>query len=354
LMTKRRKSREIFIGKIGAGATHPISVQSMTNVPTDDTKSVINQICRLASAGCEIARVSVPDKNAVEALPEIIGKSPMPVIADIHFDYRLALAAIDAGVHGLRINPGNIGSRKRVEMVAKAAGEAGIPIRIGVNAGSLEKPLLEKYGGPTPRAMVESALNQARILEDCGFRAIKVSLKASDVTSTVEAYRLIAKKCDYPLHLGITEAGTAFTGTIKSAVGIGILLAEGIGDTIRVSLSADPVEEVRVGWEILKSLGLRSRGVSVISCPTCARSVFDVVAVSMEIERRLADIVAPLKVAIMGCAVNGPGEAKLADVGFAGLKKGKAALYTKGKRIRTVSTNDAIEIIEETVRKLVC
>ena len=335
------------------GGSHPVSVQSMTNVITADVRAVSKQICMLAAAGCEIARISVPDVESAEALPAILGESPLPVVADIHFDYHLALAAIDAGVQGLRINPGNIGSRKRAVEVAKAAGDKGIPIRVGVNAGSLEKPLIEKYGSPTPEAMLESALGHTSILEDAGFHNIKISLKASDVPATVEAYRLIARECEYPLHLGITEAGTVFTGAIKSAVGLGILLNEGIGDTIRVSLSADPVEEVRVGWEILKSLGLRNRGVTVISCPTCARTTFDVTTVAVEVERRLANIVEPLKVAVMGCAVNGPGEAKLADVGVAGMKKGKAALYIKGKRKRTVDTGSIIEIVEENVRKLI-
>ncbi len=351
-MIKRRKSREVFIGDVGVGGEHAVSVQSMTNVPAGEADVVIGQICRLAQAGCEIARVAVPDRDAASALPEILKQSPLPVVADIHFDYRLALASLEAGVHGLRINPGNIGSEKRPREVAKAASEKGVPIRVGVNAGSLEKSLLAKYGGPTPEAMVESALGNVKILEDAGFKDIKISLKASGVTETIEAYRLIAARCDYPLHLGITEAGTAFTGTVKSAVGLGILLAEGIGDTIRVSLAADPVEEVRVGWEILKALGLRSRGVGVIACPTCARAIFDVAGVADELERRLVDLKAPLKLAVMGCVVNGPGEAKLADIGFAGLKEGKAALYIKGKRVKTVGTEEAVRIIENEVRKM--
>jgi len=352
-MVKRRKTREVFIGSVGVGGSNPVSIQSMTNVPTEDVRAVTEQVCRLAAAGCEIVRVAVPDTDSAAALGAILEESPLPVVADIHFDYRLALAAIDAGVHGLRINPGNIGSRKRAEAVAKAAADKGIPIRIGVNAGSLEKNLLKKFGGPTPEAMVESALGHISILEDIGYDAIKISLKASDVPSTVEAYRLMAEKCDYPLHLGITEAGTAFTGAIKSAVGLGIMLDEGIGDTIRVSLSADPVEEARVGWEILKALGLRNRGVTVIACPTCARRAFDVTDVALEVERRLADVVDPVKVAIMGCVVNGPGEAKLADIGLAGMKESKAAFYIKGKRVRTVGTDGVIELIEEAVRNLV-
>jgi len=343
----------VFVGRVGVGGEHPVSVQSMTNVPTADVEAVVGQICRLAAAGCEIARVAVPDSQAAAALPRILKRSPLPIVADIHFDYRLALASLEAGVHGLRINPGNIGSEKRSREVAKAASERGVTIRVGVNAGSLEKSILEKFGGPTPAAMVESALGNVRILEQAGFRDIKISLKASGVTETVEAYRLMADRCDYPLHLGITEAGTAFTGTVKSAVGLGILLAGGIGDTIRVSLSADPVQEVRVGWEILKALGLRSRGVSIIACPTCARAAFDVPGVADELERRLADLESPLKVAVMGCVVNGPGEAKLADIGFAGLKAGKAALYIGGKRIKTVDASQAVELVESEVRKLV-
>ncbi len=352
-MVERRKSREVRIGNVGVGGSNPVSIQSMTNVSTSDVRAVSEQVCRLAAAGCEIVRVAAPDADAVAALPAIIDESPLPVVADIHFDYRLALAAIEAGVHALRINPGNIGSRKRAEAVARAASEKNIPIRIGVNAGSLEKPLLEKYGGPTAEAMVESALGHARIIENVGFYDIKISLKASDVPSTAEAYRLMTGKCDYPLHLGITEAGTAFTGAIKSAVGIGILLAEGIGDTIRVSLSADPVEEVRVGWEILKALELRNRGVTLISCPTCSRSTFDVVSVAAEIERRLADVIEPIKVAVMGCVVNGPGEAKLADIGVAGMKEGKAALYVEGKRVRTIGADGIADLIEDKVRRFV-
>ena len=352
MLKKRKKTKPIFIGNVGVGGSHPISVQSMTNVPTDNVEAVAAQICKFAAAGCEIVRVSVPDKQSAEALPSILEQSPLPIVADIHFDYRLALAAIDAGIHGLRINPGNIGSRKRAEAVAKAASQKSVPIRIGVNAGSLEKDLLQKFGGPTPEAMVESALGHVRILEDLDFNAIKISLKASDVISTVEAYRLMSKKCKYPLHLGITEAGTLFTGTIKSSVGLGILLADGIGDTIRVSLSADPVEEVRVGWEILKSLDMRERGVRVVACPTCARSNFDVSAAATEIERRLGDLLEPVKVAVMGCVVNGPGEARQVDVGAAGLKKGKVALYLKGKRVRTINEDDVVDIVEKEVRTL--
>ncbi|MEE9613759.1 MAG: flavodoxin-dependent (E)-4-hydroxy-3-methylbut-2-enyl-diphosphate synthase, partial [Thermodesulfobacteriota bacterium] len=320
-MIKRRETRGIRVGDVAIGGGAPVSVQSMTNTPTADVGATVSQIRALHGAGCEIVRVAVPDMEAAEALGGIIKEVKelkVPVIADIHFDWRLALKAVDNGVDGLRLNPGNIGSRERVEEVVRAAAERAIPIRIGVNSGSLEKDILKKYGHPTAEAMVESALRHIHILEDMEFREIKVALKASDVWTTIDAYRLLAEKVDYPFHVGITEAGTLFSGTIKSSVGIGVILAGGIGDTIRVSLTGDPVEEVKVGWEILKALGLRKRGVNIISCPTCGRLKFDCVSIALEIEKRLAHVREPVNVAVMGCVVNGPGEAVEADVGIAG------------------------------------
>jgi len=327
---KRRNTRQISIGNVKIGGGAPISVQSMTNTDTRDHLSTISQIRRLESVGCEIIRVAVPDMEAAEKLGEIKKGISIPLIADIHFDYRLALKAIEEGVDGLRINPGNIGGKVKIKSVVEAAKDRKIPIRIGINSGSIEKKLLSKYGHPTPDAMVESALSNIAILESLNFHDIKVSLKASNVLDTVEAYRLISEKVGYPLHVGITEAGTSFSGTIKSSVGIGILLNEGIGDTIRVSLTADPVEEVRVGYEILKALGLRYRGINLISCPTCGRCEIDLINLANEIEGRLAHITMPLNIAVMGCVVNGPGEAKEADVGIAG-GKGIGILFKIGR-----------------------
>jgi len=319
----------------------------MTNTDTRDAAATIKQINELAAEGCEIVRVAVPDWEAAGALPVIVKNISIPLVADIHFDYRLALEAIKAGVDGLRINPGNIGGRNRVEAVAAAARERGIPIRIGVNAGSLEKRLLEKYGGVTPLAMVESALNHIKILEDLNFDNIKVSLKASNLRLMIEAYRLLSEKVDYPLHVGVTEAGTLCYGTVKSALGIGILLNEGIGDTIRVSLTGHPRHEVRVGYDILKALGLRRRGVEVISCPTCGRTQIDLIRIAEEVEERLRRLDKPLKVAVMGCAVNGPGEAREADVGIAG-GKGEGLLFRKGRVIRKVPQDRLVdELIKE-------
>ncbi|OGP57723.1 MAG: 4-hydroxy-3-methylbut-2-en-1-yl diphosphate synthase [Deltaproteobacteria bacterium RBG_13_61_14] len=329
----RRPTRTVHVGSVAIGSQYPVKVQSMTNTPTHQVKATLGQIERLAEAGCEIVRVSVPDEAAALALPKLVAHSPVPLIADIHFDHRLALKAVEAGVAGLRLNPGNLRSPKQVALVASAAKDQGIPIRVGVNSGSVPQDLLKKFGEPTPSALVEAALRHVELLEKKHFSDIKVSLKATDVATTVAAYRLLAKKVDYPFHLGITEAGTAFTGTVKSAIGLGILLAEGIGDTIRVSLAADPVEEVRVAWEILKSLGLRRRGVEVIACPTCSRAAFDVAAVAGKIEKRLASRQAPLRVAVMGCIVNGPGEATLADLGLVGTNKG-VLLYVEGRKIK--------------------
>ena len=315
---ERRKTRPIQVGKVKIGGGAPVSVQSMTNTRTDDAAATLRQIGELAAAGCEIIRCAVPDMAAAEGLKRIVSESPIPVIADIHFDYKLALAAIDAGVNGLRLNPGNIGGNDRVAAVVEAAKKRKIPIRIGVNAGSLPKDLLEKYGHPTAEALVEAAWRHIRILEDMDYRNIKVSLKAHDVPLTVAAYRLLASQCDYPLHVGITEAGTINSGIIKSAVGIGTLLAEGIGDTIRVSLTGDPVREVKVAYDILKSLGLREYGPTLISCPTCGRTKINLEKLALEVERRLEKISEPITVAVMGCVVNGPGEAREADVGIAG------------------------------------
>lgn len=315
---ERRKTRQIQVGKVKIGGDAPISVQSMTNTRTDDAAATLRQIGELAAAGCEIIRCAVPDMAAAEGLKRIVSESPIPVIADIHFDYKLALAAIDAGVDGLRLNPGNIGGNDRVATVVDAAKKRNIPIRIGVNAGSLPKDLLEKYGHPTAEALVEAAWRHIHILEEMDYRNIKVSLKAHDVPLTVAAYRLLASQCDYPLHVGITEAGTINSGIIKSAVGIGTLLAEGIGDTIRVSLTGDPVREVKVAYDILKSLGLREYGPTLISCPTCGRTKINLEKLALEVERRLEKISEPITVAVMGCVVNGPGEAREADVGIAG------------------------------------
>lgn len=315
---ERRKTRQIQVGKVKIGGDAPILVQSMTNTRTDDAAATLHQIGELAAAGCEIIRCAVPDMAAAEGLKRIVSESPIPVIADIHFDYKLALAAIDAGVDGLRLNPGNIGGNDRVAAVVDAAKKKNIPIRIGVNAGSLPKDLLEKYGHPTAEALVEAAWRHIHILEEMDYRNIKVSLKAHDVPLTVAAYRLLASQCDYPLHVGITEAGTINSGIIKSAVGIGTLLAEGIGDTIRVSLTGDPVREVKVAYDILKSLGLREYGPTLISCPTCGRTKINLEKLALEVERRLEKISEPITVAVMGCVVNGPGEAREADVGIAG------------------------------------
>ena len=346
----RRKTRQISVGSIKIGSNSPISVQSMTNTDTIDVKATINQIKALEKAGCEIVRVAVPNMEAAEAVGKIKKSINIPLIADIHFDYRLALKVIDKGIDGLRLNPGNIGDKERVKTVVKAAQEKKIPIRIGVNAGSLEKDILEKHKHPTPEAMVESALRHIRILEDLDFHEIKISLKASDVWKTIQAYRLLAKKVDYPFHIGITEAGTIFSGTIKSAAGLGILLSEGIGDTLRVSLTGDPVEEVRVGWEILKAMKLRERGVNIISCPTCGRIKLDIITLANEIEKRLSHITKPINIAVMGCVVNGPGEAVESDIGIAG-GDGVGLLYIKGKPAKKVKEEDIVEAIVREVEK---
>jgi len=338
------------MGGVKIGGSAPISVQSMTNTPTADVAATVNQIRRLTRAGCEIVRVAVPDLEAAGAISAIKKKISIPLVADIHFDYRLALAAARAGADGLRINPGNIGSRQKVQAVVACARERGLPIRIGVNAGSLEKDLLARYGGPTPEAMVASALGHTRILEDLDFHAIKVSLKASDVARTVEAYRRMAAVSDYPLHLGVTEAGGLYPGITKSALGIGMLLAEGLGDTLRVSLTRDPVEEVRVGFEILRALDIRQRGPEIISCPTCGRCGVDLFSVAEAVEKELLTCTLPIKIAIMGCVVNGPGEAREADLGIAG-GKGLGLLFRKGKVIRKVPEDRLVAELLAEVQK---
>lgn len=339
---ERRKTSQIHIGRVGIGSDHPISVQSMTNTRTDNAEATLLQIKDLAAAGCEIIRCAVPDMAAAEGLKRIIRESPIPVIADIHFDHKLALASIDAGVAGLRLNPGNIGGRERVAAVVDAAKAKNIPIRIGVNAGSLPKDLLEKYGHPTPEALAEAAWRHIHILEDMDYRNIKVSLKAHDVPLTIAAYRLLASQCSYPLHVGVTEAGTVNSGIIKSAVGIGTLLAEGIGDTIRVSLTGDPVNEVKTAYAVLKSLGLREYGPTLISCPTCGRTQISLEKLALEVEKRLAEISEPITVAVMGCVVNGPGEAREADVGIAGgINEG--LIFRKGIVLKKVPENKIID-----------
>src|SRR6185369_17270063 len=343
-------TRQIKIGNVLVGGNAPCSVQSMCSTDTRDEAATLAQIARLADAGCEIVRCAVPDMDAALALGRIRAGSRIPVVADIHFDYKIAMKVLEQGIDALRLNPGNIGERWKVEEVVKAARERLVPIRIGVNAGSLEKELLRKYGHPTAEAMVESALGHVRILEDIGYDQIKISLKASDVPKTVEAYRLLSLRVDYPLHIGITEAGTTFSGTIKSAVGLGILLADGIGDTLRVSLTGDPVDEVRVGFEILKSLGLRQHGVNFVSCPTCGRCQINLIQVAEEVEQRLQGVDAPFTVAVMGCVVNGPGEAREADFGIAG-GKGEGLLFRHGEIVRKVPEKELADALVDEVVK---
>ena len=349
--TPRNRTRKIHVGGVPIGGGSPVSVQSMTKTDTRDAAATARQIRRLTKTGCEIIRVAVPDMQAAQALGRIKGSISIPLIADIHFDWRLALEAIRQGVDGLRINPGNIGAQWKVAEVVAACKDRNVPIRIGVNAGSLGKKLLEKYGHPTPEALVESSAGHVDILEGMNFREIKVSLKASNVPTTIEAYRLFSKKFRYPLHIGISEAGPSFTGIIKSSVGLGILLSDGIGDTVRVSLSADPAEEVRVAFEILKSLGLRQKGANIISCPTCGRCQIDIRGLAAKVESGLKDIDSPVTVAVMGCAVNGPGEAREADIGIAG-GKGSGILFKKGKVVRTVREKDLLrELMHEITKR---
>ncbi len=341
---KRKMTRQICVGSVKIGGGAPISVQSMTKTDTRDVSQTIAQIERLEAAGCDLVRLAVVDQEACDALARVKEAVRIPLIADIHFDHRLALRALDAGVDGLRINPGNIGGKARIAEIARAAKEWGIPIRIGVNAGSLEKDLLRRYGHPTARAMVESCLRHVQMLEDLDFHDIKVSVKASSVLRTIDAYRSLSERIDYPLHLGITEAGPPMVASVKSAVGLGILLAEGIGDTIRISVTGDPVEEVRIGWAILKALNLRRRGIDLVSCPTCGRCTTELAQVVAEVEERLRHIPAALTVAVMGCEVNGPGEAREADVGVA-FGKGWGVLIKKGEVLGKYPESQLVDVL---------
>ncbi len=348
---ERRKSRQIMVGDVPVGGDAPITVQTMTNTVTTDIPGTIAQVQAAADAGADIVRVSVPDEDSARALKEIVRESPVPIVADIHFHYRRGIEAAEAGAACLRINPGNIGSPERVREVIKAARDHGCSMRIGVNAGSLEKHLLDKYGEPTPDAMVESGLDHIKVLQDNDFHEFKISCKASDVFMATAAYQMLAEQTDAPIHLGITEAGGLTSGTIKSAIGLGNLLWMGIGDTIRVSLSADPVEEVKVGYEILKSLGLRHRGVNIISCPSCARQGFDVIKTVEALEDRLEHIKTPMSLSIIGCVVNGPGEALMTDVGFTGGGAGSGMVYLAGKASHKMTNDQMIDHIVEQVEK---
>lgn len=351
VLAPRRKTRQLMVGGVGVGSDYPVSVQSMTTTKTHDINSTLQQIAQLTATGCDIVRVACPKTVDAEALPVIAKKSPIPVIADIHFQPKYIFAAIDAGCAAVRVNPGNIKEFDgRVKEVAKAAGDANIPIRIGVNAGSLDKRLMQKYGKATPEALVESALWEAGLFEEHGFGDIAISVKHNDPVIMVEAYRQLAAQCDYPLHLGVTEAGPKFQGTIKSAVAFGSLLADGIGDTIRVSLSADPVEEIKVGDQILQSLNLRERGLEIVSCPSCGRAQVDVYSLAEEVTAALEGMDVPLRVAVMGCVVNGPGEARDADLGVAS-GNGKGQIFVKGEVIKTVPESQIVEtLIEEAMR----
>lgn len=348
---ERRVSRRIHVGRVPVGGGAPISVQSMTNTPTSDVAATVAQIQRMEAAGADIVRVSCPNEASTRALKEIVREVSVPVVADIHFHYKRAIEAAEAGAACLRINPGNIGSAEKVREVVQAARDHGCSMRIGVNAGSLEKDLLERYGEPCPEAMVESALKHVRLLEDNDFFEVKISVKASDVFLAVESYKALAAACDYPLHLGVTEAGSFRTGTVKSALGIGSLLWAGIGDTLRVSLSADPVEEVKVGFDILKALDLRHRGVRIVSCPSCARQGYDVVRTVEILEERLSHIVAPVSLSVLGCVVNGPGEARETDIGLTGGGPGGHMLFINGRPDHKISTEAMIDHIVELVEK---
>ena len=349
---KRRKTRTINVGNVKVGGDNPISVQSMTNTLTSDVKATINQIQEIQSEGADIVRVSCPDESSSKALKEIIKHVDVPIVADIHFHYKRAIEAAENGASCLRINPGNIGDKKKILEVVKSAKDNNCSIRVGVNAGSLEKDILEKFKEPCPEALVESALRNVNILEDADFLNLKISVKSSDVFLSVEAYRQLSRKTDYPLHLGITEAGSFISGSIKSSIGLGILLKEGIGDTIRISLSDDPVQEVKIGNEILKSLNLRSRGVKIISCPSCARQGFQVINTVKILEEKLSHIKAPITLSIIGCVVNGPGEAAMTDVGITGGKKGSNMLYLSGVQSEKVMSDDMIsKVIEEIEKK---
>ncbi len=352
LLAPRRKSRQIMVGAVAVGGGAPVSVQSMTTTLTADVNSTLQQIAELATSGCQIVRVAVPSQDDVLALPAIAKKSPIPVIADIHFQPKYVFAAIDAGCAAVRVNPGNIKQfDDKVKEIAQAASSAGVSIRIGVNAGSLDKRLLEKYGRPTAEALVESALWECSLFEEHGFRDIKISVKHNDPVVMIRAYRLLAQQCDYPLHLGVTEAGPAFQGTVKSSVAFGALLAEGIGDTIRVSLSAPPVEEIKVGNAILEALGLKERGLEIISCPSCGRAQVDVYTLAEQVTAALEGFPAPLRVAVMGCVVNGPGEAREADLGVAS-GNGKGQIFVKGEVIKTVPESLIVETLVEEALKI--
>ncbi|MBU3087735.1 flavodoxin-dependent (E)-4-hydroxy-3-methylbut-2-enyl-diphosphate synthase [Clostridium gasigenes] len=348
---ERKQTRKVKVGNKFLGGDSPVSIQSMTNTDTRDAKKTLDQINELYNAGCEIIRCAVPDMEAAEALKEICEKSPIPVVADIHFDYRLALESIKNGVSAIRINPGNIGSVERVKLVVEAAKEKGLPIRIGVNSGSLEKDILARDGKPTAKGLVESALRHVKILEELEFFDIVISIKSSNVKTMIDAYRLMSESCDYPLHLGVTESGTTFRGTIKSSIGIGTLLAEGIGDTIRVSLTSDPIEEIKVAKEMLIALELRESGMQFISCPTCGRTQINLIKIAEEVERRLENCNKNIKVAVMGCIVNGPGEAREADIGIAG-GNGEGIIFKKGKLIRKVKEENLVEALLEEIETL--
>lgn len=346
---KRRISKQIMVGKVAVGGDAPISVQSMTNTRTTDVAATVAQIQSIARAGADIVRVSVPTMDAAEAFAQIRQQVSLPLIADIHFDYRIALQVAEYGADCLRINPGNIGSEERIRAVVDCARDKNIPIRIGVNGGSLERELMDKYGEPTPEALVESAMRHVDILDRLNFDQFKVSVKASDVFLAVEAYRQLARQIEQPLHLGITEAGGFRAGAVKSAIGLGMLLAEGIGDTLRISLAADPVEEVKVGFDILKSLRIRARGINFIACPSCSRQEFDVIGTVNALEQRLEDIVTPMDVSIIGCVVNGPGEALVSNLGLAGANK-KSALYEDGLRVDRLDNQDLVDVLEARIR----
>jgi len=348
----RRATRAVKVGNLAIGGGAPISVQSMLNANPHDEQAVRSQLRALVNAGCEIARLTVPDEQAAAVLAAILKDTPIPLVADIHFNFRLAIAALEAGVHKVRINPGNIGSLARVAEVVAAARERQVPIRIGVNAGSLERSLLEKHQGPTAAALAESALGQATVLEGLGHSAIVLSAKASDVPTTIETYRILAQNCDYPLHIGVTEAGTLLTGSIRTAVGLGILLWQGIGDTLRVSLTGDPVPEVKAGFDILKALDLRKKGPVIISCPTCGRTRIDLPKLAVEIEKMAADIDEPLKIAVMGCAVNGPGEAREADLGIASGNE-EGLIFRQGRILKKVAAKDLLSVFKQELTDLV-
>src|SRR3978361_810192 len=347
----RRKSRRVYVGKVPVGDGAPITVQTMTNTPTTDVAATVAQIQRAERAGVDIVRVSCPDQESARALKDIVRQVEVPVVADIHFHYRRAIEAAQSGAACLRINPGNIGSPQRVREVIRAAKDHGCSMRIGVNAGSLERHLLEKYGEPNPEALVESALEHAKILQDNDFHEFKISVKASDVFMAVAAYQQLSEVCDHPLHIGITEAGGKRTGTVKSSIGLGSLLWAGIGDTLRVSLSAEPEEEVHVGWEMLKSLGIRHRGVKIISCPSCARQGFNVIDTVAKLEERLAHIKTPITLSIIGCVVNGPGEALMTDIGVTGGGNGRHMVYAAGKTDHTMDGGNMVEHIVELVER---